>query len=110
VPQKPANSNRIKMLILGLGLAFAAGFGGTIAAETLDRSIKGSSDFIQNLKRHPLMTIPYIRTEQEKRQLRMWLGLGASAASASVIASLLAIHNFYMPLDIVAAKVVSRLL
>ena len=110
LPQNPINSNRVKLAILGLGIAIAAGFGGTMAAETLDRSIKGTNDFFQTMKRRPLITIPYIRTKREKRQVRLWLGVGTSAATASACAGLLLVHKFYMPLDIVAAKVISRLL
>jgi uncharacterized protein involved in exopolysaccharide biosynthesis len=108
-PQEPVRPNRAKIMTLGFFLAGLAGAGSVMGLELLNQSIRTSNDIIKALNRHPLVVIPYITTQEEGRRKIGRLVLAAILALIFTVLGLLAVHFFYMPLDLLFAKVLMRL-
>jgi len=109
LPRQPIKPNRKKILALGFMLAMVAGGGGIFLIEILNKSIRSGADLVASLNRHPLVSIPYVVTRSEIRRgarRRKWLFILAIFLVAGI---LLAVHIFYMNLDILFFKVISRL-
>ncbi len=108
-PQDPVSPNRPKIMTLGFFLAGLAGGALAGGLEFLNQGIRTSSDLVKALKRYPLAVIPYIKTQDEGRRRFFKLGLAVMGFVVLVISTLEAIHYYYMPLDLLMAKIVDRL-
>lgn len=108
-PQDPVRPNRAKIITFGFFLAGLAGVGLAGGLELLNQSVRSSKDLVSALNRHPLVVIPYIRTAKEGRRRlgRILLALALAVALGAI--GLAAVHFFYMPLDLLVAKVLNRL-
>ncbi|WP_374301338.1 GumC family protein [Paracoccus sp. (in: a-proteobacteria)] len=109
VPGQPSGPNRKKIALAGiaLGLALAGGFFALM--EILNSTIRRPAELQSRFQITPLAVIPHIegRTERRRRQA---IRLAAILAVITVIPlGLWALHTQYMPLDILAQKIVSRL-
>lgn len=109
VPGQPSGPNRKKIALAGiaLGLALAGGFFALM--EVLNSTIRRPAELQSRFQVTPLAVIPHIegRTERRRRQA---VRLAAILAVVTVIPlGLWALHTQYMPLDILAQKIVSRL-
>lgn len=102
-PQEPLEAyspNRLVILILGLVVAIAGGFGTLAMSEVLDTKIHSEKTVIHLLGVAPLTTIPYLenRKESEARHTRtktlIIIGLVSS------IVAVIAFHFIIMPLDV----------
>lgn len=104
VPEKPDKPNRMLILAMGFGGGAGAGLGLVFLLEILNRAIRRPSDIVAALNAQPLGVIPYIYTDAElRRKARMkWsliiLGVGGTAAV------LILTHFFYLPLDLLARR------
>lgn len=109
VPTEPSGPNRLKLATtgIGLGLGLAAAFFALM--EFLNRTIRRPAEMKSRFKITPLAVIPYIETRQE-RVRRNSYGMAMILAVLIVIPLVLwTLHSQYMPLDILAQKIVSRL-
>ena len=109
LPDAPVKPNRLKILAYGLVLAFAAGGGGFLLAESTDSSIRGASGFRATFKTSPYIVIPYIATEAEARQreqVKLVLGIFLAVLAVVVI---VAFHLFVKRLDTLFLRVLERL-
>ncbi len=101
LPEEPAKPNRLAIFFLGMVFSMAGGVGTVAVAESMSDSIKGSQGLIAVTGAPPLVVVPYIETEdnrKSKRNLRILMViilLGLVAATAA------AFHYFYYPLDVV---------
>ena len=68
MPSVPIQPNRLNIFILGLVSAFAAGFGTAALAEALDPSIYGASGLVKLTGFPPIVLLPFVQTEQDKRR------------------------------------------
>src|SRR5262245_10987905 len=109
-PQKPIKPNRLKILGLALLGAGMAGFGGVFAVELFDRTIRGSRDLASIADSHLIVTIPYISTRAELGRRRSKIVLAVGLLIIALLASLLAIHYLWRPLDEVWTTILDRLL
>lgn len=110
MPEKPIKPDRIKIIVLGFILAIASSGGMLLLIPSIDQQIRGVDALTYVMGRPPLVVIPYITTNKEdmlrKRNIKL-----VAAASALIIASIVvALHTFYMPLDILWQKILARLL
>ncbi|HUQ38261.1 MAG TPA: hypothetical protein VM144_17970 [Aestuariivirga sp.] len=108
-PQDPVRPNRPKIMTFGFFLAGLAGMGSVVGLEILNQSVRTSVDISKALNRYPLVVIPYIATQQEGRRKVGRLVLAMILAVVLGLLGLLAIHFFYMPLELLFAKVFTRL-
>jgi len=104
VPSAPTKPNRKKIMVAGLGGGFALGIGLVVLLELLDNSIRGVSDLERRLQLRPIGVIPYIVTPAERRWTMLKIGGGAVACIAIVAVGLIAVHLYYLPLDLLAER------
>src|SRR5690606_15265401 len=78
-PTRPAQPNRIAILLLGLAFAFMAGAGGVAVTETMDTTVRSPRDVHALLEIPPLVMVPYIDNEADVRQ-RRWRRLALAAS------------------------------
>lgn len=108
VPDAPDKPNRLKILAFGFGGGAVAGLGLVFVLEFLNRAIRRPSDIISTLEIQPLAVIPYIYTDQELRRRSRVRWAVIVLSIAGVVATLSLIHVYYMPLDLVAQKIVEK--
>jgi protein tyrosine kinase modulator len=107
-PDRPTKPDRIKILLLGFVLSMAGGMGTGVLAEGLDQNIRGRRT-LERLLGEPLLgTVPLILTDDEMRQRRRRKRLFAGTVLIALVLAVLAVHFFYMPLDLVWIRLVQR--
>jgi len=109
VPSQPTKPNRI--LIAGGGAVFGifAGFGLIFLLELLNNTARRPEDLVARFGITPLTTIPYIRSRRQmflQRSLKLLLIL---AILVGIPAATYAVHTYYLPLDLLADKVMNKL-
>jgi polysaccharide chain length determinant protein (PEP-CTERM system associated) len=88
---------------LGLGLALV------VLLELLNKTVRRPKDLTRLLQTQPLGTIPIVRTRHEVRAAKFRLGLAAFLSAGVMPASLILVHYYYMPLDLVFQKLMTGL-
>lgn len=104
-PEKPTQPNRPKLLVASFFGSVMAGIGLIALLELAGDKVRGGSGLRGNLKITPISTIPYVITFAEKRARFRKLFVAFFAIIAMGIFGLIAIQIFYLPLDLVFAKV-----
>jgi capsular polysaccharide biosynthesis protein len=109
VPSQPASPNR-PMIAAG-GAAVGLGLAGTLfmLLELLNRSIRIPSDITKKLGITPLATIPYMETRTHLVMRRVVQVTLLVLVLAGIPAGLWALDRFYLPLDLLAEKVLNRI-
>lgn len=109
VPSQPSGPNRKKIAAMGVGLGLALAGGFFALMELLNNTIRRPAELRTRFQIMPLAVIPYIETRHERRR-RQSLGMALILAVLIVIPlGLWGLHTNYMPLDILALKIVNRL-
>lgn len=109
LPQTPIKPNRAKMVALGFFLALATGGGCIMLVEMINGSVYGIGRLTAAIQRQPLVIIPYIETIEEKQIFKRRVKMAVGLSGVGLVMILILIHFLYMPLDIVAFKVLARL-
>ena len=108
-PEKPFKPNRMAIVLIGFVLALGLSTGVCALRENLDTSIKSAAE-LTRLTGVPVLSITPIMESLKERRKRYWTyGLTAILLLGLIIAVLVAIHLFYLPLDIIWIKVMRRL-
>ncbi|WP_410953067.1 GumC family protein [Pseudomonas sp. S1(2024)] len=108
MPEKPIKPNRKKIAALGLVLAPAGGGALVMLLEMFNQRIRGVGALENLLGRRVLVALPYIDTKADvarRKRWRNWLIVAALALAAIMV---VLVHVFYMPLDVLLFKVMSR--
>lgn len=109
VPTVPSGPNRKKLAAMGIGLGLALAGGFFALMELLNTTVRRPAELRLRFDITPLAVIPYIESRQERRR-RQGVGMAAILAVLIIIPlGLWALHINYMPLDLLAQKIVSRL-
>ena len=100
LPEKPIKPNRPVIALLGFILAMVAAGGFVVMNETLDKTIRKTSQILDITGALPIAVIPYIQLEEDvtANRNRMFIVLGVLAAG--IILSLLLVHWLWTPLDV----------
>lgn len=108
VPSAPSGPSRFRIIALasGVGLALAGGF--FILLEFLNRTIRRPVELIGRFNVTPLATIPYMESRRRRTVRRFSLVLMSLIVLIGVPAGLWYIDTNYLPLDLVAQRVLSR--
>ena len=108
-PDRPTKPNRRKIALLGTVLAGAAAGAFVVLLEMLDHRVRGANAVTRLFGDRPLVSIPYIVTtaEQRRRRRLQWGAAGGTVVAGVLL--LLGMHLFYLPLDMLAIKVMARL-
>ncbi|MGF1502523.1 MAG: GumC family protein [Paracoccaceae bacterium] len=108
VPGRPTSPNR-PVIALG-GFAGSVGFALALALllDLMNKSIRSVADLERRLEVRPLMTIPYIATQRERRRRVLFRRLIAALVVVIVPLSLYAIDQFYLPLELIFNQLIER--
>jgi uncharacterized protein involved in exopolysaccharide biosynthesis len=109
VPDTPARPNRVKIIALGAALGLALGFGLVVLLELLNTSVRRPVDLERHLNITPIGTIPYMRTPGEILRLRLTIAILILAIVVALPAGIYAIDRYYMPVDLILAKIITKL-
>lgn len=107
-PNEPIAPNRRIIAVGGVAGGFAAAFTLIVLAELMNQSVRTASDLERALNLRPVVTIPYIETEQEVRR-RVWRTRVVTLFVLVVVPSALyAVDQFVMPLALLFEEVLER--
>lgn len=109
VPQEPSGPKRFKLIAMGIlaGGGLAAGF--FVLLELLNRAIRRPAELQAKFGIIPLAVVPYMESRRERLIRRGALISAFMAVLIGVPAALWYIDTQYMPLDVLASKVFTRL-
>ena len=105
VPQDPIKPNRLKIMMLALAAAFAAGAGAVLLMEFTDKGIRRSNQLLAVVDGQLIVSIPYITTAAELRAQRRNLYIGLVVGIVVLLAIMVGAFLFMPPLDLLIAKV-----
>jgi uncharacterized protein involved in exopolysaccharide biosynthesis len=109
VPDTPSRPNRPRIVILGAGLGLALGLGLVGLLELLNTAVRRPIDLERHLNIVPIGIIPYIRTPGEVLRWRLTVAFLVLVTLAGLPGAAWLIDTYYMPFDLVLAKVSNRL-
>ncbi|NOQ17286.1 MAG: lipopolysaccharide biosynthesis protein, partial [Methyloprofundus sp.] len=109
VPRKPVKPNRFKILMMGIALSIAVGFGLGYLAEMLDGSLRGHKALEKLTGVEPLVVIPYIKIQADIDKTRKHMRRLIIISSLLLIGTIAAVHFWYQPLDMIWFKLLNRL-
>jgi len=110
IPETPAKPDRPKILLMGLFLSLGLGGGLAFVQENFDHSIKTIHELDEFSDIPVLSAIPLMVTDKEIKRKRVIIIISAVFAAVVLCGALIAIHFFYMPLDIAMMKVKKALM
>jgi len=106
--ETPDSPKRPLIMAAGFVGGFGFGFGLMVLAELLNRCIRTPRDLERRLELRPIVTIPYIRTDEENRRHRWTLRALLFAAFVVIPAALYLVDQYYLPLPIVMQKIADK--
>jgi len=109
VPSKPTAPNRALISMGGTALGAAMGGALVFLLEFMNRAIRRPRDITKHLGITPIATIPYIRTPMELVLRRAVFVALFALVVIGLPAVLFAVHTYYLPLDLLVDKLVTRL-
>lgn len=109
MPEKPFKPDRWKIFVMGLLLALGSSGGMLVLMATVDQRIRGANALVHVLGQPLLAVIPYIVIREEEVRKKRLIKLSLIMFIGAAVAATAAIHLFYMPLDVVLAKIQARL-
>ena len=109
VPSQPSGPNRKKIALAGIGLGLGLAGGFFVLMELLNNAIRRPAELRSRFQITPLAVIPYIEGRAERRRRQAIRLLAILAVVIVIPLGLWAIHTQYMPLDILAQKILTQL-
>ena len=108
-PPEPSSPNRPKLVVAGTGGGLLAGLGLVALLELLTSAVRRPSEIVAKLDIVPMATLSFIDTRREVLRRRLAIGAAFAVALVGVPLGLWAVDSFFMPLDLIAEKVIERL-
>ncbi|MCU7863502.1 MAG: lipopolysaccharide biosynthesis protein [Candidatus Thiodiazotropha sp. (ex Lucinoma borealis)] len=109
LPEKPDKPNRMAILFLGFVFSFAGGFGNVLVRESMDQTVYGSKGVIAITQAPPLAVIPYIECSEDHRKKTTNSKMTVFVLIAAVAVTIVSVHLFYKPLDVIFYIVLRKL-
>lgn len=106
VPESAVKPNRPRIMMAGGMGGIVVGFALVLLVEMLTKSIRTVSDLERALQLRPIAAIPYVTTFGERRSRRLRLAATVSLLLITAGGGLALLHTYYLPLDLLAGKVV----
>ncbi|MNI55356.1 hypothetical protein D3C73_1103010 [compost metagenome] len=108
MPEKPVRPNRKKVVALGFVLAPVGAGALVMLLEMLSQRVRGVDALTSVLGRRVLVAIPYIHTQAELDRRKQWRTILVLCCVVMIVVSLVLLHFFYMPLDLLMFKALAR--
>lgn len=108
VPSAPTKPNRKKIAAAGIVAGFGLGIGLIMLLEMLNGAVRRPSDLVRQLEISPIGAIPYMRNRGEIIRRRLALSAVMLVVILGLPGAIWAVHTYYMPLDLVLAKVADK--
>lgn len=105
IPTEPISPDRPKIMGVGALFALAVGVGFVFLIEFFDKRIRSASELEAVLKHPPIVSIPYIHTQEEAGRQRLKIVFYALIPIAVIALLLVIVHFLYQPLDEIFYKV-----
>lgn len=99
-PLEPVSPNRIAILLLGVVLATASGFGSVALAEMLDPTLNSAKAVGLILGFEPLAAIPYLENQIEFQKRAAERKMLIGGLMVALLLGMAAFHFIIMPLDV----------
>ncbi|WP_308918160.1 lipopolysaccharide biosynthesis protein [Jannaschia sp. LMIT008] len=109
VPREPSSPDRTKLLAAGGGGGLLLGLGLIALLELMTSAVRRPVELVDKLEITPLATLSFIRTRGEILRRRALIGAAFATAILVVPAGLWAVDTYFMPLDLLAERVMDRL-
>ncbi len=109
VPDAPFKPNRPKIIMAGVGGGIALGVGLIALMEMLTSAVQRPIELVRTLGITPIGTIPYMPSPGERMRRRTLIGLVMLIALLGVPAAIWAVDTYYLPLDLILARISDRL-
>ena len=109
VPDVPTRPHRQKIIAAGAGLGLALGLGLVALLEILNTSVRRPVDLERYLNITPIGTISYTRTPGELLRRRLTILLIILIIATGLPAAVYLVDHYYMPVDLILAKISSKL-
>lgn len=108
VSEKPIRPNRVVLVIVGFIIACGVGTGVVAFLEFLDRSFRCSEDLSDIVKIPILAVVPYWESDSEAKTIIRRKRLIILSIFSAIVLGLVTVHFLYMPLDIIAVKLLRK--
>ncbi len=108
VPDRPTSPNRPAIALGGFAGSIGLGISLAVFLGLINPSIRTVGDMERKLEMRPVLTVPYIRTQAERRRFRRTLWASGLAIFVVLPLTLFLIHRYYLPLDLIVEEVVQR--
>ncbi len=109
VPSAPTKPNRVMIAGGGIAAGMFAGLALVVLMELLNTSARRPVDIVNKLGVTPLTTIPYIQTGGQRLRQRLVSLFGVLIILVGIPAAVYLVHTFYLPLDLLAERVMNKL-
>lgn len=109
VPDTPTKPNRVKVAALGTAAGLALGLGFVLLLELLNTSIRRPIELARGLDITAIVAIPYQRSPDERLRKQLVVGGLLLIVVVGLPAALYAVDTYYLPLDIIIAKINTKL-
>ena len=109
VPSEPASPNRPLIAAAGVGVGLALAAGLFVLLELLNGNVRRPVDIQRSLGIVPLATIPFIESRRHRVLRRVGQVTAVLIVLAGVPAALWAVDTHYMPLDLLAQRLLDKL-
>lgn len=109
LPSAPSKPNRKKLVMISFALSLGAGLGLALLMEIANGAIRGPGNLAHVAGMEPLIEIPYIETNSDRKKRRRNLQIMLISLLLSLVLFLVLIHFFYKPLDLIFELILTKI-
>lgn len=108
-PTDPSSPPSILVFIAGTAFGAMVGVGIVVLMEVLNKTVRRPADLVKALGIAPIATLPYVKTQRERVLDRVAQAAIVLIIIAGIPAALYAVHYLYLPLDLLAERVMNKI-
>lgn len=108
-PTDPSSPPDILIIIGGTAFGAMVGVGLVVLMEALNKTVRRPADLVRTLGIAPIATLPYVKTQRERVLERGTQVAIILIIVAGIPAALYAVHYLYLPLDLLAERMMSKI-
>ena len=93
---------------MGVAAGLGLGLGVVVLLEMLNSAVRRPTDLVRTLEIAPIGAIPFVRTRGETLRRRLFITMLLLLVLAGLPSAIWAVHTYYLPLDLVLAKIADK--